>query len=67
MFACVILIGLLDHFFLYPPLGDLFAWFGNITLGTAALGIACFHARRAAANVRGNLTRFEKPHTFRQQ
>jgi Glycosyltransferase family 87 len=41
LLICVIVIGLLDHFFLYPPLGDLFAWFGNITLGTIALGIAC--------------------------
>jgi hypothetical protein len=43
MFVCLIVIGLLDHFFIYPPLGDLFAWYGNITLGTAALGVACWH------------------------
>jgi hypothetical protein len=43
MLICVIVIGLLDHFFLYPALGDLFAWYGNITLGTIALGIACWH------------------------
>ena len=43
MFICLIVIGLLDHFFLYPPLGDLFAWYGNVTLGAAALGIACCH------------------------
>jgi hypothetical protein len=36
---CTISIGLLDHF--YAPFGDLFAWFGNITIGAAALGTAC--------------------------
>jgi hypothetical protein len=43
LFVCLIVIGLLDHFFIYPPLGDLFAWYGNVTLGTTALGIACWH------------------------
>ena len=43
MLVCLIVIGLLDHFFFYPPLGDLFAWYGNVTLGTAALGVACWH------------------------
>jgi Glycosyltransferase family 87 len=44
MLICVIVIGLLDHFFLYSPLGDLFAWFGNVTIGAAALGAACLFA-----------------------
>ncbi len=52
MLICLLVIGLLDHFFLYPPLGDLFAWYGNVTLGTAALGIACWHVL------------FNKPKTF---
>ena len=39
---CTIVIGLLDHFIFYPPLGDVFAWFGNVMWGAAALGIACF-------------------------
>jgi hypothetical protein len=41
LLVCLISIGLLDHFFLYTPLGDLFAWYGNITIGAIALGIAC--------------------------
>jgi hypothetical protein len=44
MFACMIFIGLLDHFLGLRALSDLFAWYGNVTLGTIALGIACFHA-----------------------
>jgi hypothetical protein len=44
MLACVIVIGLLDHFFLYTVLGDVFAWYGNVMWGTIALGIACFHS-----------------------
>jgi hypothetical protein len=36
----LISIGLLDHFPIYP---DLIAWFGNITIGTLALGFACGH------------------------
>jgi hypothetical protein len=44
MLICLIVIGLLDHFFLYSPLGDLFAWYGNVTLGAAALGIACWYS-----------------------
>jgi hypothetical protein len=43
MLACVILIGLLDHFFFYSALGDVFAWYGNVMWGTIALGIGCFH------------------------
>ncbi|MGD0541773.1 MAG: glycosyltransferase family 87 protein [Tepidisphaeraceae bacterium] len=44
MLACVILIGLLDHFFFYTALGDVLAWYGNVMWGAIALGIACFHS-----------------------
>jgi uncharacterized membrane protein YedE/YeeE len=44
MLACVIVIGLLDHFFLYTALGDIFAWYGNVMWGAIALGIACFYS-----------------------
>ncbi|MGD0461356.1 MAG: glycosyltransferase family 87 protein [Tepidisphaeraceae bacterium] len=44
MLACVIVIGLLDHFFFYTALGDMFAWYGNVMWGTIALGVACFHS-----------------------
>jgi Glycosyltransferase family 87 len=44
MLGCVILIGVLDHFFFYTVLGDVFAWYGNVMWGTIALGIACFHS-----------------------
>jgi hypothetical protein len=43
MLICVIVIGLLDHFIFYTALGDVFAWYGNVTCGAAALGAACFH------------------------
>jgi hypothetical protein len=39
--ACFILIGLMDRNFFGQALGDLFAWYGNVTLGTIALGIGC--------------------------
>jgi hypothetical protein len=44
LLICVIVIGLLDHFFFYTALGDMFAWYGNVMWGTIALGIACFHS-----------------------
>ncbi len=44
MLGCVILIGVLDHFFFYTVLGDVFAWYGNVMWGTIALGMACFHS-----------------------
>jgi hypothetical protein len=44
MLACVLLIGVMDHFFFYTALGDLFAWYGNVMWGTIVLGIACSHA-----------------------
>ncbi|MGD0388681.1 MAG: glycosyltransferase family 87 protein [Tepidisphaeraceae bacterium] len=44
MLICLIVIGLLDHFVFYTALGDVFAWYGNVTWGAAALGAACFHA-----------------------
>jgi hypothetical protein len=47
MLICVIVIGLLDHFIFYTALGDVFAWYGNVTWGAAALGAACFHALAA--------------------
>jgi len=39
---CTIVIGLLDHFIFYTPLGDVFAWFGNVMWGATALGLGCF-------------------------
>jgi hypothetical protein len=44
MLVCLILIGILDHFFFYTVLGDVFAWYGNVMWGTIAIGIACFHS-----------------------
>jgi hypothetical protein len=54
MLICLIVIGLLDHFVFYTALGDVFAWYGNVTCGAAALGAACFHA--LAANPRFGAT-----------
>jgi hypothetical protein len=39
---CTLVIGVLDHFFVFPPLGDVFAWYGNITLGALALAAGCW-------------------------
>jgi len=44
MLICLIVIGLLDHFIFYTALGDVFAWYGNVTCGAVALGAACLHA-----------------------
>jgi hypothetical protein len=53
LFVCVVLIGLLDHFFFYTVLGDVLAWYGNVMWGTIALGIACFHALAVRSKAEG--------------
>ena len=47
MLACVILIGILDHFLGLRGIGDMFAWYGNVMWGAVALGIACWWALAA--------------------
>lgn len=60
---CTICIGMLDHF--HAPFGDLFAWFGNVTIGTTALGIACwFILLKAQRSPAASTTAEMPPHAF---